>query len=125
MTESDMLKNFFDFSGLYHEIRKNTLKDYPTLDEYMEFIEDIEGDLGEAKSLYYFITNEHHDKLFLDFEVGEDNEIVVNDDIITIYFWEDTGYSNEGGTHDGGYEYWFKINLDYEAFIGLEVVNQN
>jgi hypothetical protein len=125
MTESDMLKNFFDFIGLYQETRKNTLEEYSTLEEYLQFIEDIEEDKVKGESLYRFITDPKHDEIFMDFEVGEDNQIVVKNDVIEIYFWEDTSYSNEGGRHDGGYEYWFRINLDLESFIGLEVVNQN
>lgn len=125
MTQSDMLKSFFDFNGLYQEIREKTLEDFPTLEDYLDFIEDLEEDKEKATSLYYFITDPKHNEIFMDFEIGEDNEIVVKDDIIEIYFWEDTSYSNEGGNHDGGYEYWFKINLDLENFIGMEVVNQN
>lgn len=125
MTESEMLKNFFDFDGLYREIRKNTLEDFPTLEEYLDFIEDQGEDKIKAESLYLFITDPIHDDIFMDFEPGEDNQIVVKDDILEIYFWEDTGYSNEGGTHYGGYEYWFRINLEHENFISLEVVNQN
>lgn len=120
-----MLKNFFDFRGLYREIRKKTLEDFPTLNEYLDFIEDLEGDKVKAEGLYHFITDSNHDDTFIDFEIGEDNEIVVKDDVIEIYFYEDTSYSNEGGSHDGGYEYCFQINLDLENFIGLEVVNQN
>ena len=120
-----MLKNFFDFTGLYREIKEKTLEDFPTMEEYLDFIEDIDEDKEKARSLYYFITDANHDNIFDDFEIGEDNEIVVKDDVIEIYFWEDTSYSNEGGSHDGGYEYWFRINLDLENFIGMEVVNQN
>jgi len=125
MTQTDMLKNFFDFRGLYREIRKKTLEEYPTLEEYLDVIEDLEEDKVKAESLYRFITDPNHDDIFSEFEIGEDNEIIVKDDVIEIYFWEDTSYSNEGGSHDGGYEYWFQINLDFENFIGLEVVNQN
>lgn len=125
MTESDMLKSFFDFSGLYQEIRKSTLEDFPNLEEYLQFIEDCDEDKVKGESLYRFITDPNHDQMFGDFEVGEDNQITVKDDIIEIYFWEDTGYSNEGGSHDGGYEYWFRINLEHENFVSLEVVNQN
>ena len=125
MTQSDMLKNFFDFSRLYQEIREKTLEDFPTLKEYLDFIEDMEEDKVKAESLYHFITDPKHNEIFMDFEIGEDNEITVNDDILEIYFWEDTSYSNEGGSHDGGYEYWFRINIDLENFVGLDVVNQN
>jgi hypothetical protein len=125
MTQIDMLKNFFDFRGLYREIRKKTLDEYPTLEEYLGFIEDLEEDKVKGESVYRFITDPNHDDIFIEFEIGEDNEIAVKDDILEIYFWEDTSYSNEGGSHDGGYEYWFQINLDLENFIGLEVVNQN
>lgn len=125
MTQIDMLKNFFDFRGLYREIRKKTLEEYPTLEEYLGFIEDLEEDKVKGESVYRFITDPNHDDIFIEFEIGEDNEIAVKDDILEIYFWEDTSYSNEGGSHDGGYEYWFQINLDLENFIGLEVVNQN
>jgi hypothetical protein len=125
MTQSDMLRSFFDFNGLYQEIREKTLEDFPTLEEYLQFIDDHEGDKQKAESLYYFITDPKHNEIFMGFEVGEDNEIVVKNDVIEIYFWEDTSYSNEGGSHDGGYEYWFRINLDLENFIGLDVVNQN
>jgi hypothetical protein len=120
-----MLKNFFDFSGLYQEIREKTLEDFPTLKEYLDFIEDMEEDKVKAEGLYHFITDPKHNEIFMDFEIGEDNEITVNDDILEIYFWEDTSYSNEGGSHDGGYEYWFRINIDLENFVGLDVVNQN
>ncbi len=125
MTQIDMLKNFFDFRGLYREIRKKTLEEYPTFEEYLGFIEDLEEDKVKGESVYRFITDPNHDDIFIEFEIGEDNEIAVKDDILEIYFWEDTSYSNEGGSHDGGYEYWFQINLDLENFIGLEVVNQN
>lgn len=125
MTQSDMLKNFFDFSGLYQEIREKTLEDFPTLKEYLDFIEDMGEDRVKAVSLYHFITDPKHNEIFMDFEVGEDNEITVKNDILEIYFWEDTSYSNEGGSHDGGYEYWFRINIDLESFVGLDVVNQN
>ena len=125
MTQIDMLKNFFDFRGLYREIRKKTLDEYPTLEGYLDFIEDLEEDRVKGESVYRFITDPNHDDIFIEFEIGEDNEIIVKDDVIEIYFWEDTSYSNEGGSHDGGYEYWFQINLDLENFIGLEVVNQN
>ncbi len=125
MTQSDMLRSFFDFNGLYQKIREKTLEDFPTLEEYLQFIDDHEEDKQKAESLYYFITDPKHNEIFMDFEVGEDNEIVVKNDAIEIHFWEDTSYSNEGGSHDGGYEYWFRINLDLENFIGLDVVNQN
>jgi hypothetical protein len=125
MTQSDMLNKFFDFVGLYQEIRKKTLDEYPTLEEYLDVIDDIGEDKVKAESLYLFISDPKHNEIFMDFEVGEDNEIAVKNDILEIYFWEDTSYSNEGGSHDGGYEYWFRINLDFENFVGLEVVNQN
>ena len=44
--ESEMLKNFFDFIGLYNKIRKNTLDDFPTLGGYLQFI-FIKGDEKE------------------------------------------------------------------------------
>ena len=117
-----MLNAFFDFDGLYREIKEKTLEDYPTYDEYMEFIKDEEYDIKAGSDLYHFLISVDHDSTYLDFEVDEDNDIETDSDsVMTISFRSESTYSEISGT-DEYTEYIFAINLEYENFVGLMVI---
>jgi hypothetical protein len=124
MTRTEMLNAFFDFDGLYREIKQKTLEDYPTYDEYMEFIKDGEYDIKAGSDLYHFLISVNHDVTYMDLELSEDNDIETDEDsVMTISYTRDLMYSELSGT-DEGQEYIFAINLEYENFVGLMIVDK-
>lgn len=127
MENDYFLRSFFDFTGLYIDIKKNTLNEYKTKEDFIKVLSDFEVKKKMAEGLWYFLSDSKHQEIWLSkVEVSESNvEIDFHADNIEISFIEDTSYSNEGGTHHGGYEYVFKINLEHRIFIGFEVINHN
>ena len=123
----EYLKRFFDYDGLYKDTRNNTIGQYKTIEEFVEFIDSVGYDVEKAKVLYVFLTDDDHAGFFIrKMELCEDsNYLDFNDEIIEITYNEDTSEHNEGGSHPGGYEYIFKIDLELEIMLGLEIINHN
>lgn len=119
---STFINSFFDFKELLSHTKKNTLKEFPTVEEYLSWIEDMEYDSDRANELYSFITSEEP----ADLEVCEENNLLLNKEGNFVFsLFEDTSEYNEGGSYPGGYEFEFEVDVESELLIGLEVINHN
>lgn len=128
--ESEFIKSFFDYKGLLSKTRENVLTNFKTFEDYSEYLKgmciDSDKQQEAAKELYVFINDSHYDELFLELEVCEDNQISCDiNDYFVFSLYEDTSEYNEGGSHLGGYEYEFTVEVNTELLVGLEVVNHN
>lgn len=120
-------ESFLDFSPLYDNIKENTLNLFLSKKEYLSFImnnSDNKNRISEGICLWNLITEKNGHKLPY-CEIGEDTEIDLTKGVIYLSLIYDTSYSNEGGSHAGGYEFYFTIDLINKVFNGLEIINHN
>lgn len=121
------IQDYFNFKELFKVVKQNTIECFDTSKEYIEeTCTECDNEVKSINTLYLFIKDESQIKrLLLDFEVSEEQNFNLSDEIIEISFTEDTSYSNEGGSHFGGYEYIFTIDTEMRMFKGLKIINHN
>tara|TARA_R110000772_G_scaffold79172_3_gene169500 strand:- start:1750 stop:2214 length:465 start_codon:yes stop_codon:yes gene_type:complete len=113
--------HFFDHQSFYNTLKENTLKKFKERDELLNCLN--KPVLKWGNELWDFITGLYGKDP--DWYVSEESTLSISGDITYLSFTVDTGYSNEGGSHDGGYEYIFVIDLGDMIFRELQIVNWN
>jgi hypothetical protein len=116
---------------MYKNARKKTLGDFPDFSSYRDHMESAFPDIAKAPgSTYMFLKSDDHDEHFSKLQISEEIEFEyflmnLNNGTMRISFQEDTSYSNEGGSHPGGYTYDFIVDTEEMHIINMEVTNHN
>jgi len=111
------LIDYIDYWEIYRKIKKSQLEQFPTAQEYIEELKDLDEPYDYVEEMYKAFKID-----FSGFD-GVDSENFPNDCIGNIFSFEfSTGggesYEN-GGDNFWGYGYNFEINLDEERFVNF------
>ena len=118
-------EQFFDYNSFYKVLKENTLKKFAERDDFLDFLDHTTvTNIEWGNTLWDFITGEYG--VEPDWEVSEESGgIDISGNHTYLSFFVDTGYSNEGGSHDGGYEYLFVVDLNNMILRELQIINWN
>lgn len=117
--------DYIDFLAIFNKVKENHLRLYPTQEDYIKELKELDQPFDYVGGLYFFLKYSNASEMDCNNSDNSDDSILkIVDGKITIEFSEGGNDANESTNHnEWGYGYFFTIDLENELFVGFSTEN--
>lgn len=116
--------DYIDFKSIFEEIKEIQLEEYPTPEDYIEYLKTIEEPYHYVEEMYKSFENLPDECEFTNSKNAFDVEVIdLKNNLLHIELSIGGNNATENGNDYWGYGWNYTINLDDELFVGYSFEN--